>query len=361
MKQSEKKNAEAVKSSTTGGSAWSRVVGEADVVCCTLSGAGLLATDHRGKGAMRGGRNQGGAHGAIVTASGGIQHHCAVPLFDAVIIDEAAQATELATLIPLRWLRPGGTCVLVGDPKQLAPTVLCKHPTVESCLSRSLFERMQLAGHHAHLLTTQYRMHPSIRAFPSAAFYESKLRDGVDVNAVKSPLGANYVCVDVRDGRETRKRSTSNQSEVSVCVAVYAQLVRNLRIERNARKRGDGYGDELADTIRTVGVVTPYRDQIELLKRKFAPVLETQDAKFAPVEFATVDGVQGTLRVSQIQAHCLPIKDVNHFSFTIKAGSLTWFCFRASARRVTCQTIPRVPLSCPRTTTLRFRDARLAF
>jgi senataxin len=43
-----------------------------------------------------------------------------------------------------------------------------------------------------------------------------------------------------------------------------------------------------------VGVVTPYRDQLEALRRGFARVTDTNpDARLAPVEFATVDGVQG--------------------------------------------------------------------
>jgi superfamily I DNA and/or RNA helicase len=44
--------------------------------------------------------------------------------FDAVVIDEAAQALETATLVPLQLLASRGQLVLVGDPKQLPATVL---------------------------------------------------------------------------------------------------------------------------------------------------------------------------------------------------------------------------------------------
>ena len=305
LKQSEKKNrvAEASSfggvsasprgSSGGGGSAWSRVVAGADVVCATLSGAGLLAADHRAKGSSGNGRG-GGSSFTSFTSSGASRADdasklCATPLFDAVIVDEAAQATELATLIPLRWLKPGGVAVLVGDPKQLAPTVLAKSRAVERCLSRSLFERMQRAGARAHLLSVQYRMHPSIRAFPSSRFYGSRLVDGTPAGSRVSPLGANYACVDCAGGFEVRRRSTSNPVEVSVCVAVYAQLVRNLRLSRR-----DAEETRAGATTTTVGVVTPYRDQLEALRRGFARVTDTNpDARLAPVEFATVDGVQG--------------------------------------------------------------------
>lgn len=296
LKQVEKRKNEAVQFENAGGSTWSRVVGGADVVCCTLSGAGLLAADHRGKGAMRGGRSAtgAGASGVHVQQTSTVASQCAVPLFDAVIIDEAAQATEIATLIPLRWLKPGGACVLVGDPKQLAPTVLSKNDAVMQCLSRSLFERMQLAGHHTHLLSIQYRMHPSIRFFPSNAFYNSKLVDGAGcASNRKSPLGSNYCCIDVKNGTEVRKRSVCNPNEAAVVVAVYTQLARNLRIERNELESSSKKSEAVTHAVRTVGVLTPYRDQMELLRKMFASVLETRDAKFAPLEFATVDGVQG--------------------------------------------------------------------
>jgi superfamily I DNA and/or RNA helicase len=43
--------------------------------------------------------------------------------FDTVIIDEACQAVELSTLIPLKYKCTN--CVLVGDPQQVASSPLC--------------------------------------------------------------------------------------------------------------------------------------------------------------------------------------------------------------------------------------------
>ncbi|ACO62027.1 predicted protein, partial [Micromonas commoda] len=41
-------------------------------------------------------------------------------------------------------------------------------------------------------------------------------------------------------------------------------------------------------------VVTPYKDQIAELRRKFEPLTKGRpEARVTPVEFATVDGVQG--------------------------------------------------------------------
>ena len=93
--------------------------------------------------------------------------------FHIVVVDEATQANEAAVLIPI--LRSGAhTCVLVGDPAQLPPTVISR-AAVQLGLDVSLFERLQGCGLCPLLLSTQYRMHPAIAAFPSAQFYGGRL------------------------------------------------------------------------------------------------------------------------------------------------------------------------------------------
>lgn len=58
---------------------------------------------------------------------------------------QAAQALEPAALVPLQLLAPGGHVVLVGDPKQLPPTVLSRAAEASN-LAQSLFERLQQVG-----------------------------------------------------------------------------------------------------------------------------------------------------------------------------------------------------------------------
>ena len=95
--------------------------------------------------------------------------------FETAVFDEAAQAGELPTLIPLQY--NVHLAVLVGDPQQLPATILSQRAK-RGGLGRSLFERLQQAGHPTLVLRTQYRMHPAIRRFPSAHFYGGVLRDG---------------------------------------------------------------------------------------------------------------------------------------------------------------------------------------
>jgi senataxin len=278
MRQKQRKQRDGAKKAA--GSAWTRVVGGAEIVCATLSGAGLLAADRTG--ARAGGRGRGGVkQGATSEEAEAAMVGCAVPLFDLIIVDEAAQATEAATLVPLRWLRPGGAAAFVGDPQQLAATVLSRGSAKRS-IEQSLFERLQDAGARTHLLSVQYRMHPEIRQFPSDAFYDGKLVDGnVVPHGSLANLGA-YVAFDVAEGYEQRGRfsgqSLSNAAEASLAAVLYTKLLSRADVTQRV----------------TVGVVTPYKDQIAQLKRVFEPLIKGRpEAHVTPVEFATVDGVQG--------------------------------------------------------------------
>ena len=71
----------------------------------------------------------------------------------------------------------GCRVVLVGDPQQLPATVLSRQAQLAN-MERSMFERFQRAGCPVTMLSVQYRMHPSIRQFPSQHFYNNQLQDG---------------------------------------------------------------------------------------------------------------------------------------------------------------------------------------
>jgi senataxin len=75
--------------------------------------------------------------------------------FTVVVVDEAAQGVEPATLVPLRL--GGRHCVLVGDPQQLSATVFSQGGAATQ-YDRSLFQRLEQCGHPVHLLDTQVRI-----------------------------------------------------------------------------------------------------------------------------------------------------------------------------------------------------------
>ncbi|KAK4837593.1 hypothetical protein QYF36_006782 [Acer negundo] len=207
-------------------------------------------------------------------------------LFDAVVIDEAAQALEPATLIPLQLLKSNGTqCIMVGDPKQLPATVL-SNTASKFLYECSMFERLQRAGHPVVMLTKQYRMHPDICRFPSMHFYESKLLNGEQMSS-KSALfhGTEglgpYVFYDIIDGRELRGKNSGafslyNEHEAEAAVELL----------RFFKKR---YPSEFVGG--RIGIITPYKCQLQLLRSRFSSAFGSSVT--SDMEFNTVDGFQG--------------------------------------------------------------------
>lgn len=202
--------------------------------------------------------------------------------FDIVVIDEAAQAVEPATLVPL-----ASGCkqvFLVGDPVQLPATVIS--PVAEKFgYSMSLFKRFQKAGYPVQMLKTQYRMHPEIRSFPSKEFYDGELEDGVDVKDKTKRLWHKYRCFgpfcffDIHEGQETQPSgsgSWENVDEVDFALLMYHKLVSSY--------------PELKSSSR-LAIISPYRHQVKLFRSRFKERFGIDSEKV--VDINTVDGFQG--------------------------------------------------------------------
>ena len=195
--------------------------------------------------------------------------------FSRVLIDEATQATEPASLVPL--VRGSRQIVLIGDHKQLPPTVISRRAE-DGGLSRSLFERLIDMGIEPKLLTTQYRMHPSISEFPNTHFYEGLLEDGVSPDQRPAPMGMlwpdwespmAFVPVDGDELLSPDGASKENPAEASWAVKILIGLV-------------EGGEIDLSD----IGIVTPYAGQVRAIRDMIPESLQS-------VEVRTVDGYQG--------------------------------------------------------------------
>lgn len=67
----------------------------------TPAGTSIHTTNHHGNRSMHNNKESSGSSNASSSSSSST-----MPLFDALVVDEAAQALEPATLIPLQLLRP---------------------------------------------------------------------------------------------------------------------------------------------------------------------------------------------------------------------------------------------------------------
>lgn len=184
--------------------------------------------------------------------------------FQALIVDEAAQCTEIAALIPLT--HDVQHCVLVGDPRQLPATVFSQDAAAKRMWERSLFERLEQSGHQMHALTTQYRMHSDIRQFPSDYFYSGLLTDADYIregSLYRKPYHANsnfqpLLFFDLQsaaargsDPSDEGNRSLGNVIEAGVVVNLLAALVAQ-------------YGEAI--NTRQIGVITFYQKQKLILQ-----------------------------------------------------------------------------------------------
>ena len=236
--------------------------------------------------------------------------------FSTLFIDEAAQALEAASWIPIRR---AGRVVLAGDHCQLPPTVK-SYEAMKAGLGRSLMER--IVENHPEsvtLLTMQYRMNHEIMRFSNEWFYggamtaapevrhrgildldtpiewidpmegglpglpaESELMEGrlpslpaVDLDAEESPSFREALA------GESHGRINRDEAEFSVLT------LRNY-IEKIGKQR---FLDERID----IGLISPYRAQVQYLRG-----LIKRTPFFKPfrhlISVNTVDGFQGQER-----------------------------------------------------------------
>src|SRR3989344_2645439 len=97
--------------------------------------------------------------------------------FSTVFIDEAAQALEPMSWIPISR---SSRVIFAGDHFQFPPTVKSKKAE-ELGLKETLFERCMKIENISVMLNTQYRMHEHIMNFSNQKFYEGNLKADISV------------------------------------------------------------------------------------------------------------------------------------------------------------------------------------
>lgn len=215
----------------------------------------------------------------VLATHGGLGKMVAKEKFDLVIMDEASQATEPMSWIPLCQ---GKKAVFAGDPLQLPPTIYSDE-AAKGGLAVTLFERFQskLPEDLQALLRIQYRMHETIMGFSSQEFYKGKLEAHESVKShtaqelpgvqstdlTEGPLvfidtsgaGFDEVWNELMDSRE-------NPGEAGLLQTILNKL------------------KEAGVPMEKTGVLAPYLAQVKLLKTQI---------KEPGLEIASIDGFQG--------------------------------------------------------------------
>lgn len=210
--------------------------------------------------------------------------------FDVTVLDEAAQASELASWAAVLVSKK---VIFAGDHKQLPPLVR-SDPS-----SKSLFEIISAradAPRVMSMLVEQYRMHEDIMHASSSYFYKSMLK-AADCTFRDIPRVFSDVVKDKRDcpsmilidthkhmygevvknldSGHLKEPSKANEGEASLVCSVILSLI-----------KGDGLA--AAD----IGVISPYSAQVELIRTKLN-LMKDQSLLHEMPEVSTVDSFQG--------------------------------------------------------------------
>ena len=193
--------------------------------------------------------------------------------FTFTLIDDATLVIEPVSLIPI--VKSCQRLVLIGDPKQLAPTLpigTSLQPTSKDipsfdALRVTLFHRLYK---HARplFLEEQHRMHPHIAQFPARVFYSGKMGNGVTVDERKRPSPVfkfiythkPVVFIHVESTEIGSGVSISNPTEADGVVEVLKALM-SLGIL----------------SLNDITVLTPYAGQVQCIKERLASALINVD------------------------------------------------------------------------------------
>ncbi|XP_063163984.1 RNA helicase Mov10l1 isoform X1 [Candoia aspera] len=260
----------------------------------------------------------------VTCSSAGMFYQIGIRLghFTHVFVDEAGQASEPESLIPLGLISEiSGQIVLSGDPMQLGPIIKSALATLYG-LNISLMERLMhrflylrdedafgACGSYNPLLITKlvknYRSHGALLALPSRLFYHKELEVCADPSVVNYLLGWEKL---PKKGfplifhgiRGTEMREGCNPSWFNPTEAV--QVMR--------------YCCLLAKSInysiseKDIGVIAPYRKQVE----KVRILLRSVD--LADIKVGSVEEFQGqeftVIIISTVRSNETSISDKNN-------------------------------------------------
>lgn len=214
--------------------------------------------------------------------------------FDYLFVDEAGQVS-LANLLAM------STCahnvVLLGDQMQLGQPIQGVHPgeSGKSTLDYLLKGEATIAPEHGVFLKDTWRMHPDVCRFISEAVYDGRLMAEPrnahqqlllqkSPHPALAPTGVKFLPVE-HDGCSQR-----SEDEAKMVCDVYSSLLEQRYVDRS--------GQEHPMKVDAILVVTPYNQQVNLLKRLLpegarvgtVDKFQGQEAEVVLVSMATSSG-----------------------------------------------------------------------
>ena len=213
--------------------------------------------------------------------------------FDYVIVDEAAKATLPEIMISLV---KANKVVLVGDQMQLPPVFdqgaigRAQKKIDMTTLKNGGFGKIFdiLPDECRDTLSTQYRMHPCIGDMISAVFYEHKIQNGVseEERSLDLPSFSKSAMLWISTSHCSKEKRFEQRIITANGNASYSNPLEVKILLEYIRK----LDDEIADKKYSVGIITPYRAQLDLIQKR----LKMLNLKNIVAEANTVDAFQGS-------------------------------------------------------------------
>ncbi len=210
--------------------------------------------------------------------------------FSTLFFDEASQALEAISWIPLLKCK---RVIFSGDHFQLPPVVKSSRAKQEG-LAETMLDRCIKHLTISTLLTRQYRMHQHIMQFSNHYFYNNELEADATVKETVLSLNEDIdilnIPVELIDTAGCSFDELQNPETLSLSNVSEANLVfRHLELLLQQYQ----YSGE--EQKLSIGIISPYKEQIELLKEK---LVEFDYSGFPVSELAvkTIDGFQGEER-----------------------------------------------------------------
>lgn len=214
--------------------------------------------------------------------------------FKTVFIDEAAQALEPMSWIPITRAE---RVIFAGDHLQLPPTVKSR-AAEDGGLKYTLFERVVKCQPGAtSLLRTQYRMHDHIMGFSNKMFYDSRLESDVTVKDNLLSFDENHDLLnrpfEFIDTAGSGYSEEQNPESLSYSNPEEAILLLN-HLQKVLAQYATAIATAAGSALR-IGIIAPYKQQTEFIRNY---IIEHELFKDSPHHFSvrTVDGFQGQER-----------------------------------------------------------------
>ncbi|XP_045490449.1 RNA helicase Mov10l1 [Pieris rapae] len=219
-----------------------------------------------------------------------------------LFVDEAAQASEPAVLVPITGLlAPNGKLILAGDPQQLGPVCISRDAK-ERGLGTSLLERLRTTYTNMYesnpdyitMLVQNFRSDPDILAIPNKCFYGNNLKalaplDPLSKTSILGLPGGDsaviFHAVNSREQRMGNAPSYFNERELEMLKRYTQALLEDHNV-----------------LPKDIGVIAPYIRQVYKMK-SWLKSIDMPD-----IEVGTVESFQGkekrVILVSTVRANC---------------------------------------------------------